>query len=113
MRKSQLDFLCETFGDPNLSNKDKWKCIKYIFIENPIIDVQLLLKRKEIQYIDNTEIGPGFYILGCPHVDFGIPKFNDKVITFIPLKMIDKLSLIASHIDINSINNNEFDIVIS
>lgn len=112
MRKTQLDFLCETFGDPNVSSNEKWKCIKYIFIENPIVDVQLLLKRNEIKYIDNSENGPGFYILGTPHVDFGVPKIYDKVVTFIPLKIIDKISLITSYVNINSFNTDEFIAVI-
>ena len=104
MRKTQLDFLCETFGDSSLPSNEKWKCIKYIFIENPIVDVQLLIKKNEIKYIDNTENGPGFYIMGVPHVDFGVPKLRDKVVTFIPLKIIDKISLIAS-INNDSTNN--------
>ena len=32
MRKSQLLFLCKTFGNPDLPDNEKWKCIKYIFI---------------------------------------------------------------------------------
>ena len=96
MRKSQLDFLCETFGDSNLPSSEKWKCIKYIFIENPIVDVQKLIKNNEIQYIGNSDNGPGFYILGTPNADFGIVNLCDKVVTFIPLKLIDKISLICS-----------------
>ena len=99
MRKTQLDFLCKTFGNPNLPDNEKWKCIKYIFIENPIVDVQRLLKSGEVAYIANDENGPGFYIMGHPNADLGLSKSNEKVVTFIPLKIIDKISLLASYID--------------
>ena len=99
MRKSQLDFLCDTFGDPTLPSNEKWKCVKYIFTENPLIDVQLLIKKKEIMYISNTDNGPGFYILGTPNVELGIPRLNEQIVTFIPLRIIDKISLITSHIE--------------
>lgn len=104
MRKTQLDFLCETFGNSELSSNEKWKCIKYIFVENPIVDVQLLIRRNEIKYIDNTENGPGFYIMSTPNNDLGIPTLHEKTITFIPLKIIDKISLVAQNIDIDLIN---------
>ena len=92
MRRSQLDFLCKTFGDPNIPDNEKWKCIKYIFVENPIVDVQKLLKRHEIMYIDNSDNGPGFYILGYDNSDLGISKYGNYIITFIPLTIIDKIS---------------------
>lgn len=98
MLKSQLNFLCETFGNPDLPSEQKWKCIKYIYVENPIADVQLLLARNEIMYIDNSDNGPGFYIMGTPNVELGIPNLTDKVISFIPLRIIDKISVIASYI---------------
>jgi hypothetical protein len=100
MRKSQLDFLCKAFGDQTLPDNEKWKCIKYIFIENPIVDVELLIKKNEIKYIDNAENGAGFYILATPNADFGISKLNEKLVTFIPLKIIDKISL-----NVKSLNN--------
>lgn len=94
MLKSQLNFLCEKLGSPDLGPNEKWKSIKYIFIENPIVDVQRLLKNREIMYIDNPDIGPGFYIIGYTNSDLGIPKY-DRVVTFIPLKLIDKISIIT------------------
>ena len=96
MLKSQFIFLCEKLGDPDLAPNEKWKSIKYIFIENPIADVQRLLRNREIMYVDNPDIGPGFYILGYGNADLGVPKYNERVITFIPLKLIDKISIIAS-----------------
>ena len=100
MRKTQLDFLCETFGDPSLPSNEKWKCIKYIFIENPVADVQKLIKTGDISYIANSNNGPGFYVMDIPNSDFGIPNANDKVVTFIPLKIIDKISVISSYMTI-------------
>ena len=108
MLKSQFNFLCNTFADSKLSATDKWKCIKYIFIENPIADVQRLLKKREIMYIDNSSIGPGFFILGHANTDFSIPKYDEKVVTFIPLRIIDKISLLAS-LEINDNPNDDPD----
>ena len=101
MRKTQLDFLCQSFGDPKLLDNEKWKSIKYIFIENPIVDVQKLVKHNEIMYIDNLTIGPGFYILSHANSDLGINNHNDLVVTFIPLKIIDKISIIPALDDEN------------
>ena len=108
MLKSQFNFLCNTFGDPNLSESDKWKSIKYIFIENPIANVQTLLKRNEILYVDNSDIGPGFYILSYSNADLGVPKYNERVVTFLPLKLIDKISILAS-LDINDDDTDDKD----
>ena len=88
---TQIDFLCNSFGDTSLPENERWKCIKYIFAENPIIDVQLLIKKGEIIYINNSEIGPGFYILGTPNADIE-PINEGMVVTFIPLKLIDKIT---------------------
>lgn len=112
MRKSQLIFLCDRLGDPNLGANEKWKCIKYIYVENPIADVQKLLKRREIMYVDNPDIGAGFYILGYSNSDLGVPKRNDRVVTFIPLKLIDKISIVTT-IDIeNDGTDNENNIIV-
>ena len=96
MLKSQFNFLCNTFGKSNLPDSEKWRCVKYIYIENPIVDVQKLIKRGEILYVDNSGIGPGFYILSYTNSDLGVPKFNERVVTFIPLSLIDKISIIPS-----------------
>lgn len=107
---TQIDFLCNSFGDTSLPENERWKCIKYIFAENPIIDVQLLIKKGEIIYINNSEIGPGFYILGTPNADFGLPKNDEKVITFIPLNLLDKVSILTKFIDINFGENVDIDL---
>ena len=95
MRETQLDFLCKTFGNPDLPDNEKWKCIKYIFVENPVADVQKLLKTGDIRYISNTGNGPGFYIKDVANPDLGISNVNEKVVTFIPLKIIDKISILT------------------
>ena len=102
MRKTQLDFLCNAFADKNLPSNDKWKCIKYIFIENPIVDVQLLIKKNEIRYIDNSDNGPGFYILTSANADFGICKKEEKLVTFIPIKIIDKISFVVESLNVGN-----------
>ena len=111
MLKSQFDFLCKTFGNPDLPDNEKWKCIKYIFIENPIADVQKLIRVNQIMYIDNPNIGPGFYIMSYSNSDLGVPKYSRQVITFIPLKLIDKLSISPFLDDNNDDDNNENNIL--
>ena len=101
MLKSQLNFLCDKLGDPNLAPNEKWKSIKYIFVENPLVDVQKLVYKQEIMYIDDPNIGAGFYIIGYSNSDLGVPKANERVVTFIPLKLIDKISIVAN-LDMNN-----------
>ena len=109
MLKSQFIFLCERLGNSNLKTNEKWKSIKYIFVENPIADVQKLLKRQEIMYVDNPDIGAGFYIMSYSNSDLGIPKYYEKVITFIPLSLIDKISIIT---DIDVSDDDENNIIV-
>ena len=97
MLKSQFDYLCETFGDPSLPLSERWKAIKYIYVENPIMDVQVLIKKGEIIYIDNEEIGAGFYILGTPNVELN-PINEGYVISYIPLKVVDKITFVTTFI---------------
>lgn len=100
MLKTQFDYLCETFGDPSLPVSERWRAIKYIYVENPLMDAQLLIKKGELIYIDNEEIGPGFYILGAPNAELN-PISNDLVVSYIPLKLVDKITFITSFIDVN------------
>lgn len=109
MLKSQFIFLCNKLGDPNLGSNEKWKSVKYIFVENPIADVQKLLKRQEIMYVDNPDIGAGFYIMSYSNSDLGVPKYNERVVTFIPLSLIDKISIIAT---IDSSDDDENNIIV-
>jgi len=98
MTREQLNFLCSTFGNSKKPESERWKCIKYIYIENPLIDIQSFLNKGEVIYVDNDSIGPGFYIMGKPNADFGIND-NTTVVTFIPLDVIDKLTIILSELD--------------
>lgn len=99
MLKSQLTSLCNAFGNSSLPESERWKCIKYIFTENPIIDAQLLISRGELIYIDNSSIGAGFYVIGSPSPDFGITDRSERVVTFIPLQLVDKISFITTYMD--------------
>ena len=109
MRKTQFDFLCKAFGNPNLPDNEKWKCVKYIFVENPLVDVQVAIRQNSIMYLDNIDIGPGFYILGRTNSDLGLASYNEKVVTFIPLSMIDKISVTASSIIDDGTGDVEYD----
>lgn len=104
MLKTQFDYLCKTYGDQTLAEKDRWKAIKYIYNENPLIDVQRALKENTILYIDNQDIGPGFYILEAPYA-FSIPTQEDRVVTFIPLYLIDKISFVSDFINQQPVAN--------
>ena len=53
-------------------------------------------------YVDNPDIGAGFYILSCANADLGVPTRNERVVSFIPLKLIDKISLVTSSLDNDS-----------
>lgn len=99
MLKSQLKSLCNAFGNSSLPESERWKCIKYIFTENPIIDAQLLISKGELIYIDNSSIGAGFYVIGSPSPDFGITDQTERVVTFIPLQLVDKISFITTYIN--------------
>jgi len=101
MRKSEFDYLCENFGDPSLPVTERWKAIRYIFVENPLMDVQFLLKHHEIMYIDNDSVSPGFYILGTPNANIE-PINKGFVISFIPLSLIDKIAFVTDYIKIES-----------
>lgn len=100
MLKTQFDYLCKTFGDTTLPISERWKAIKYIYVENPLMDAQLLIKKGELIYIDNEEIGPGFYILGAPNAELN-PITNELVVSYIPLKLVDKITFVTSFIDTN------------
>lgn len=95
MLKSQITSLCNAFGDQSIPESERWKCIKYIFTENPIIDAQLLISKGELIYIDNANIGAGFYVMGSPNADFGIPNRDEKIVTFIPIELVDKISFVT------------------
>jgi len=98
MTHKQLNFLCSTFGNSRQPESERWKCIKYIYIEKPLIDIQSFLNKGEVIYINNESVGPGFYIMGKPNADFGI---NDSIpiVTFIPIDAVDKVTLILSELD--------------
>lgn len=99
MTSEQYNFLCSTFGNSRKPASERWKCTKYIYIENPLIDIQAFLNKGEVIYIDNESIGSGFYILGTPNADFGVIN-TEKIITFIPIEAIDKVTLMLNELDV-------------
>lgn len=103
MLKSQFDYLCNSYGDSSVSEEDRWKSIKYIYNENPLFDVQTLIKENRIIYIDNIAVGPGFYVLEAPYA-FSMANSDELVITFIPLSVIDKISFVTNYITSNKTN---------
>lgn len=98
MLKTQFDWLCKNFGDQSLPIKERWKAIKYVYIENPLIDVQSRISKGNFIYIDNESIGPGFYILSKPNADIE-PINSGQIIHFIPLKLVDKISFITDFVN--------------
>ena len=96
MTKKQFEFMCNNFGNTDLPENERWKAIRYIYVESPLMDVQFLIKKGMFAYIDNEDIGPGFYILGEPNADIE-PINNERVITFIPLENIDKISFVGTY----------------
>ena len=109
MTTEQFRFLTSTFGNSSLPESERWKCTRYIYVENPICDVETLMKRGEIIYIDNSEIGAGFYIIGKANSDFGIFN-NSTVVTFIPIEVIDKVAISLDNLDVNFGKEGEIDL---
>lgn len=101
MLKSQFDYLCENFGNPDIPINDRWKAVKYIFIKNPLMDVQFLLRHNEIIYSDNESVGAGFYILGTPNADLE-PINSGYILTYIPLSSIERVTFVNTFIDSES-----------
>ena len=105
MLVSQFDYLCQTFGDPSIPETDRWKSIKYIYVENPLPDFQTLLKEHNIIYINNASIGAGFYIISPPNSNLE-PINKGLVVSFVPLDMVDKISFILDDSIIHSGDEN-------
>ena len=100
MKKSQLNQLCDLFNDStDIPANEKWKNIKYIYTENALVDVQFLLSRGEILYIDDDEIDAGFYILDKPSANAGEVIDNTLLLTYIPVSFIDKVSFVTNYIN--------------
>ena len=120
MTKSQFDYLCETYGDPNLPAEDKWKSVCYIATTTtkvPTFSFQHYLLRNKIAYSD--KIGePGFFITDYQPAQSGV--FNNSVgmiTTFIPLRMITAItvtrtSAITSSEDPDNPDDDKDDVII-
>ena len=99
MKLSQFNFLRDSFGDTKADVSERWKCVKYIIHDKFTLDLQRLIKNNTVTFINNEDIGPGFYILGCPNSDMGIQNSNEKVITFFPLEFIMAMSIVGDYVD--------------
>lgn len=96
MNKAQLDYMCDTYGDPSLSANEKWKSVAYIATETtkvPTFSVQYYLRTNQIQY--SEDFGePGFFLIDYLYSPFG-PFHNAQglTVTFFPLSKIDAVSV--------------------
>lgn len=91
--------LCKYLGDQSLPEADRWKSLKYINISGqaiPGFDFQMLLRAGRINFITNTDVGPGFVILDSAYSDMGITNISDPVLTFIPLGSVDSFTFVVT-----------------
>lgn len=99
MEYAKFANLCKYLGDQSLDEADRWKSLKYINISDqasPGFDFQRLLRENRINFIKNTDIGPGFVLIDAPFSDMGITNLQDPVLTFIPLESIDSFTFVVT-----------------
>lgn len=95
MNKVQFDYMCEIYGDPSLSKKDKWKSVEYISTpttRTPTFSAQYYLKTDQFIYSEDFN-EPGFFLIDYQYSPFG--PFSNKhglTVTFIPLTSIISIS---------------------
>lgn len=95
MNKAQFDYMCDTYGDPNLSKKDKWKSIAYITTptsRTPTFSAQYYLKTDQFRYSEDFN-EPGFFLIDYIYSPYG--PFSNKhglTVTFIPLSKVLSIS---------------------
>lgn len=99
MEYSNFKSLCNTLGDQNLPEEDRWKSLKYLNIAGqaiPGFDFQRLLKENRINFIKSEEVGPGFIIIDSPNSDMGVTNINNPIVSFIPLDSVDSLTFVVT-----------------
>ena len=99
MEYSNFKSLCNTLGDKNLPEDERWKSLKYINIAGqaiPGFDFQTLLKQNRINFIKSEEVGPGFIIIDSHNSDMGVVNINDPIVSFIPLDSVDSLTFMVT-----------------
>lgn len=95
MNKAQFDYMCEMYGDPSLSKKDRWKSVAYICTRTtrtPTFSAQYYLKTDQFIYSENFN-EPGIFLIDYQYSPFG--PFTNKhglTVTFIPLQYIISIS---------------------
>lgn len=95
MNKVQFDYMCNTYGDPTLSNNEKWKSVAYIATTTtlvPTFSAQYYLRTNQFNY--SEKFGePGFFLIDYLYSPHG--PFSNKqglTVTFIPLSMITAIA---------------------
>ena len=99
MEYTKFQNLCKYLGDQSLDEKDRWKSLKYLNIAGqatPGFDFQRLLKEGRINFITNTDVGPGFTIIDMPFSDMGVTNLSDPILTFIPLQSVDSFTFVIT-----------------
>lgn len=99
MEYEKFQTLCKYLGDQSLDEKDRWKSLKYLNIAGqaaPGFDFQRLLKEGRINFITNTDIGPGFTIIDIPFSDMGVTNSSEPILTFIPLQSVDSFTFVVT-----------------
>lgn len=100
MNKAQLEYACKTYGDPSLSDDEKWKSIAYISTittKTPTFSVQYYLRTNQIQY--SEKFGePGFFLIDYLYSPYG-PFANKQglIVTFFPLDKITAISITSKN----------------
>lgn len=97
MTKTQLQYLCTTYGDKSLSENEKWKSI-YSFstctTKMPTFAFQYYLSRNMVSYVEDGVNEPGFAIISHKPAHSGIDSYKKRICTFIPLSSIIAVSVL-------------------
>lgn len=99
MEYSNFVNLCKHLGDQSLPENERWKSLKYVNIAGqaiPGFDFQRLLKEGRINFISNTDVGPGFTILDAANSDMGVTSLKEPVLSFIPLTSVDSFTFVVT-----------------
>ena len=99
MEYSNFKSLCNTLGDQNLPEEDRWKSLKYLNIAGqaiPGFDFQKLLKEDRITFVTSEDVGPGFIIIDNHNSDMGVTNINNPILSFIPLDSVDSLTFMVT-----------------
>lgn len=96
MTKEQLNYVCNTYGDPRLPDGEKWKSIIYISTTTtkmPTFSFQHFVRRDRAEYIEDGN-EPGFIIIDNKSAHSEPMDNQDGLVKFfIPLSMITAISV--------------------